>query len=157
MPGEFDRFRPNPYNLVEELTEQPRSYREAADLLIQARRDVKRAEDALEGLEAEIALDIKKNPEEYNLSKSPTVPDIKNLVIVDRRRKDLLKILRKAEYNRDILEANVKSWEGRKYSIQDLVKLRLADYYADPRVDEETRKMAEEQEIKKVFKPKRRD
>jgi hypothetical protein len=122
----------NIYQLPQEWRRQPQLMRKYGDRVAAAKKAVGLAEANLVVVQAEVDRAIRQEANE-----KPTEPAIKNAVILDPRCKAAkLKVL-DAQEELDYLVGTLRVLEHRKAALEDLVKLRLRDLFAEPTVPEE--------------------
>ncbi len=154
LPEDFDFHVINKHKLDEEWEHQPRLFRHYSEKLAVAERDHRLAETALELVEAEVELAIRKDTVSAGLEKG-TEGEIKKAVIVNKE-------VRKAKYNEidarykiDVLKAAVRTLEHRKAAIEGECQLFLANYFSKPRAGEVGKQM-EERKSDRAFGNKKR-
>lgn len=137
------------YKLDFECVRQPRLYRQQADLLADAELAYDEAKAAVDVAEAEIKYAmaraeqrIRKDPDLRggDTGKNPTEALIASYVItehgVEATKEKMYETIRNRDKAKNVmnhLKAVVKALEQRKDSIENLVKLFLNNYYAEPR------------------------
>lgn len=155
---DLDLFNINPHRLDEECVNQPRLRRKYGDLLAEAKRTLARAEKNLEEVKARTDFKIRKNPEAYGLtSERITENMVKVQVLLNKKVQQAEEEAINAQYEVDKLSGDVSAIEHRKTAIQDLTKLRLADYYADPKIDEEARHLLGKKKTDRAFRVRREE
>lgn len=141
-----DFFDIDPNALDKEWVNQPRLYytyaseaAEARDAWERAKAEKEVMEAEMEEAEAEVSLKIRRNPDGYNLEKV-TEDCIKKTVLLQAEYKAAQRLLFqaqqkviKAKSKLDLAEVAVKTLDHKKAALEDLVRLRLANYYAEPR------------------------
>lgn len=142
--------------LDEEWVAQPRLYRQHAEMAAEAARDLAFAKTQLSLAEAEARQVIKQAPEEYGLEGKTTVDDLKAAVATHKRVRRAQQDVIDKEYRADVVKAALRTIEHRKSALQDLVQLRLADYYAEPRLRGEPGKVMTEGKADRAFGHKKR-
>lgn len=149
---ECDLFKPDKNNLDEEWVNQPAMYLEYALKLADAKAEHDRAKANLEVVMAEEDLQIRRHPEDYGLEKI-TEKIVESTVLLQSKVSVASEKLIKTKHKVDILQAYVYALENRKKSLENLVQLRLAEYYAEPKLpkDSDLRDKYEEKERKRVF------
>lgn len=103
--------------------------------LAEAKADLAEAKANLDVVQAEIDRDIRSDPAKYNLDKI-TENSIRNVVVVQDRYRKALGALVDAQHSVDVLQSVVSAVDHRKSALEELVKLRLSDYYSECRVPE---------------------
>lgn len=159
---ELDIFEIDKNRLDEEWVNQQRNYNKAAHDMADAREALERAKaseevtnDELKFVEAEIELEIRKNPSKFDLEKV-TEEAIKKTVIVQEKRTKALRETYKARSARikaqhfyDICQADVFTLNNKKSAIESLVALDGRNYYSRPHVTGEDGERMKEMERKK--------
>ncbi|RJQ26123.1 hypothetical protein C4577_04275 [Candidatus Parcubacteria bacterium] len=158
------------YKLDDELVIQADLYDEYAKKLGEARADLEDAKNEVKVREddydiecAKVDLQVRKNPKNFGLDKL-TEPAIKCIILLDSN----VTTARKALYDarREVvdclrlhgaLDAMVGALDYKKRSLEDLVKLRLANYYSEPRLPkgkEDIRSEIQDSKRKKMYDSK---
>lgn len=142
--------------LDEEWIQQPRIRSQCADLVAEAKRDVEIASKEFEEAKAEVGKDIRTNYLAYGLEKC-TDSAVKELVPLQKEYKEALMAWIDAKYKLDKLTGRSIAVNDRKHSLENLVELRLADYFGDPRPRSENgRKAIEHIKQEKAFERMKR-
>jgi hypothetical protein len=115
-----------------EWVDQPKQYHDAAVALAAARKNVAEAEASLDLIEADLANAVRLTPPAFSLEKV-TVDIVKDKVTSLPERIRAVKTLRDAQYAADMAKALVDALSHRKTALENLVSLRLADYFSAPR------------------------
>jgi hypothetical protein len=115
-----------------EWVDQPKQYHEAAVALADAKKDVAEAEAQLDLIEAELANAVRLTPSAFGLEKL-TVDIVKDRVRVAPERVKALHDLNVKQHRADMAKALVDALSHRKTALENLVSLRLADYFSAPR------------------------
>jgi len=149
-------FEIDPNHLDKEWTLHPIVYHDMALKLADARKAYERASAEEDVIEAEVSLAIRRDPNKYDLPKA-TEDTVKQAVKLDQKYQRARMKAIGAKHDLDVLQAAVTTLEHKKYALQDLVKLRLADYFSEPRTtDVGTRDHMLENERERVFGKKKR-
>lgn len=117
--------------LDEAWLNQPKLYSAAALALAAARADLESAKADHELVMAELDHEIRKNPGKYGLEKISEASVEKAIIREDDYQKSLRKML-DAKDDVNTYQVQVDTLDHRKYALQDLVKLHLADYFSQP-------------------------
>jgi len=107
--------------------------------------------DALEVRKAQIDKAVRANPREFGIEKV-TNEALNNAATLDKEYRKLTEDLIQLKYEESMLEAAVKTMEHKKQSLENLVKLFLNNYYAEPSIP----KQAKENEEVKIEEEQRR-
>jgi len=125
----FDRFR-----LEVELENHVRLYHQYATILADVRQDHERAKAQREVVAAEVAQEVRKNPEAFGLVKAQPKEAVEEAVLLDPRYRKALSKEITAKHAVDMAQAAVSTLEHRKTAISKEVDLFLSGYWAKPRV-----------------------
>ncbi len=151
---EIDKFR-----LDEEWVEQPALYVEYAERLAEQMKRLDYAKSDLELTVAEIDKDIRLYFQtKYGLEKL-TENVVSNTIILQPRYQVALKALNETKHDVAILRAAVDGLDQRKSALENLVKLFLSSYFAQPQAPREAKEAMEDagkQSFADKTKPKKR-
>ena len=129
--GEPDLFNIDPNRLDSEWLIQPRTYRKEAEQLAKIRRQFEMAKADRDVTVAETAQGVRRNPAVYGVDKV-TEKAVEEIVTIKSREAEQKVI--DAKHALDVQQAMIDALDQRKHALEDLVKLRLAAYYADPKM-----------------------
>lgn len=129
-----DVFLIDRYNLAEEYVRQPDLRKEYSRKSADASEEYRRAKARLAVVEAEVKMEIRKDPASFELDKI-TEDSVKNAMVLDSRYQEALDEEIKAEHNAAIHSGYLRVLDDRKQSITDLLKMVLADFYPHPYID----------------------
>jgi len=133
--NEFENDRSiDKFELDEEWKKQPDLYFKWADLFAKASLLVDKIKDALEVRKAQIDKAVRANPKDFGIEKV-TNEAINNIVILDDEYRKLSQELIQAKYEESVLGAVVKTMEHKKQALENIVKLFLNNYYAEPAIE----------------------
>jgi GTP1/Obg family GTP-binding protein len=149
-----ETYEINKHKLDREWERQPRMYHEVADKLAEAESEVDYLKAKLELVQARISLLIRKEPSAYGLKKL-TESLIEKAVITDDEYQAALGDLNEAKNVARHLQADARYLEHRKSAIEHLSKLRIIDYWADPRIGGEERQKEADRVRREVFEKTR--
>lgn len=153
---EFDTFSAqiDEHRLDIEWKNQPAAYHHWSIELANAQKihDINKAK--LDVIKAELDKTIRDSPDKYGLIKI-TEPIVAAAVLMQSEHKAALKSVIKAKHDVDILKAAVFALNHKKDALENLVRLRLADYYSEPRADPANKETINEME-KKITRGGRR-
>lgn len=139
-------FSIDKYNLDSECLRQAELYNKYGNSLAMANYARDKSKDELNLLEAEIDAEIRAAPDEYGLPDRPTETAIKNTVYMDRRvvkkRKEYLEKSKEAA----IMEGSKWAMEHKKVALELLVKLQIANYYAEPHISDRDKESVNKKE-----------
>ena len=148
-------MEPDKNNLDEEWVKQPKLFTDWAIEAAAARLDYDEAKADVDVVRADISLDVRTNPEKYDIEKI-TEKAIDAAIVLDAAYVKAMHKLRKAKHRFEVASALVSGLEQRKSSLENLVKLRLANYFAEPQAPKECREEMEEMKKDRAFHPRRR-
>jgi len=132
------------FNLDQAWVKQPRLYFTWAKKAADARRDMDQLKADLEVTRAEIDSDVRRDPNSFGIETKITEKVVEAVVAQDVRCVGVLKRMREAKHRFDVVSAVVASLDQRKSALEQLVRLRLADYYSEPRAPKDKREEMEE-------------
>lgn len=121
--------------LDEEWLRQPRLVGSYAEQVANAREEMALAKADFELVEAELKLEVQKDPSAFNLEKA-TQGCIESAVVACKRYQRAQRQYIKTKHQVDVLEAVVSALEHKKRGLEKLVDLHLADYFSAPRPSE---------------------
>ena len=143
-----------------ELLDQPTLVIRYSILLAEAKQEQALAKENLELSKAEIDLDIRDNPNKYELQKV-TEAAITNVILLEEDYQKAQARFNKATFEVNVLQGAVYAVNDRKSSLENLVKLHGQQYFAGPSVPHdlsELRKQRQDETShdigKKIKKPK---
>jgi len=130
--------------LDKEWINQPKIFFRYASQLADARRRMEEVKAEADVVKAEIDLDIRSNPSNYNLEKT-TEALISNLILQQEKYQKALAKIRIKKHKVDILQAAVTALEHRKSALERLVSLHGQNYFSTPKApDNAGREIAED-------------
>ena len=135
------------YRLDEEWNDQPVIYARYALKAADARRQWDESKANLEVVKAELDRAIRKNPEEYGITKI-TETQISSTIVLQDDYKVANEEVISTHHNMDVVNAFVEALDQRKSALSKLVDLFLADYFSKPRASSTARDHMEEVEKK---------
>lgn len=122
-----------------EWERQPKLFHAAAEKLAEADSEVDRLKGIMELVKAEIELEVRREPTSFGIKGRVTDSAIEKIVIVDKRYQDAQEDYFTERRLARKLKAEVDYLSHRKTAIEYLSKLRIQDYFADPRIGEDER------------------
>jgi hypothetical protein len=134
---------PDPNNLIEEWSHQPKLYREWSTRLAKAKRKLRRRKAQLKLLEADLDAKIRKDPKKFGLAKL-SEPAISNAIIREVSHQKAERVLNQTQYKVEVLEGVVESLDERKWALQNMVALFGDDYTAEPNAKPQNREAVNE-------------
>lgn len=126
---DFDEMR-----LDREWKQQSDRYFNIGKMLAGAKSDHDELECALKLAKAEIDFDIRNNPNSYGISKI-TEAAVESSVLRSDRVQGLLKQIREARHECDILTAALEAMQHRKRALENMVRLHMTNYCSEPVAD----------------------
>jgi len=138
---EVDRF-----NLDEDLEKQYNLYLSYSELSVKAIKNRDKIKQQMELVQAELDIEIRKNPTEFGLKDKPTESGIKSAIIASVKYEKAFD-----EYLNACEECNVyggvlRALEHKKKALEKLSDLWIAGFYSKPNVNKE----AKESSVKKT-------
>jgi hypothetical protein len=95
------------------------------------KKEVDDAKEKLDLLKAEIEMDVRANPDKYNLAK-PTEAGIQSTILLQEKYQEQSKKYSQARYEYDVSVGAVRAIDQKKTALENLVKLLAASYFAGP-------------------------
>lgn len=145
------------YDLEKEWTKQPKLFFRWAGEAAAARLAVDEAKAALEIVRAEIDSEVRSDPEGHGIDGKVTEKMVEAVVVQSAVCILAVRKSQKAKHRYDIVSALVSALEQRKSALEYLVRLRLSDYFSEPRAPKEHREELEEMQKDRAFRPRRRE
>ena len=131
-----------------ELIEQPSLMQKYTQELAEAKLERDLAKEALDLKRAEIDLDVRDNPENYQLTKI-TEAAIGNCILMEDEYKELVKVYNEANFEVNVLQGVVSALDHRKSSLEKLVTLHGQNYFAGPVVPHDITELRREKEAER--------
>jgi hypothetical protein len=125
--------------------------------LAKARKRLDDAKSKLELVEAQVARDIRSDPEEYGIDSKVTEKAIEAAVIMSKAYREVVAEVNQATYEVGLVNANCTEIEHRKRSLEKLVDLHGQDYFAEPRASENSHEAVEEFTKRKARTKRRKE
>lgn len=151
MSDEPDFFAINQNELDREWVNQPKLCRRYSERLADAQRDLEQAETKLEVVDADLDYQIRKKM--GTGEKKLTEAAIKNRLVRSIEHIQAVERIQKQRHRVNILKAAVKTIDHRKTALENLVDLRLADYFSEPRVRKTNREAEHERSKHRARRP----
>lgn len=123
-----ERMKVDQFSLEEECKKQPLFYKDVGMIHVQARTIMKKARSFLKAKYAEIALEARRDPGKFGLTKV-TDASLDSAVITQKEYKELEEEMFQAEEDAEFLGVLLESAAQRKSMIRDLVTLYCRQYY----------------------------
>jgi len=136
---------------------------EARKALAQAKTDLAVGKSDLEVTKAELEVTARKTPEKFGIEKvtegsiAAAVANSEEFQEARDRMFDVQRRIDDCQHEVDVLDAALDAIDDRKHSLQDLVKLYLADYYGSPKAPEGAKDRMDDVEKRAVRKGRRPD
>lgn len=153
---ESNFFDLDPNQLDQEWVRQPALYHKHAMILADARKMHEEKKTALEVLKAEIDREVRSSPSEFGLEKI-TETVVASTVVIQPSYVRLQKEVIEARHNVAVAEAAVSTLDHRKKALENLVQLRLSDYFSEPRVKGEAREALDHERKRRIRNKGRED
>jgi len=122
--------------LDEEWLQHPILFHDLAEAVEDASFDCEAAKDRLDQIEAELSLDIRANPEQYdapiNKQGGPSEGTITSIIRMQPKYQKAKEAMRHAEHVLGHLKKDVRVMEHRKTALEELTKLHGQNYFASP-------------------------
>lgn len=134
---------------------------EARKALAQAKTDLAVAKSELDVTKAELEVTARKSPEKFGIEKvtegsvSAAVMNSSEYQEARDRMFDLQRRIDGFQHEVDVLDAALDAIDDRKHSLQDLVRLYLADYYGTPKAPEGAKERMDDVEKRSLRKGRR--
>jgi len=127
-----------------EWTRQSSLFCKYSELYANAAFERDTLKEKVEYIKAEVALDIRENPEAYGLSKV-TEGSIKELVTINQKVTDITDELLLATKNANILYGVKCAFEHKKAALESLGRLYVSGYFGDPKVESKAKAIIAEE------------
>lgn len=130
-----------------EWVRQPGLYHEWALKVAEAKERHAQAKVELDLVRAELDHEIRTHPSRYNLEKV-TETVVETTTIRQKEYQVALAVMNKAKYEMDVFQAAVEALDHKKKALENLVSLRLSDYFSEPKAPKGRRDEVSEMEMK---------
>ncbi len=137
---DFSIFDIDLSRLDEEWINQPKRFFRWASQLADAKERLDEQKARLDVVRAEVSLDIRERPSNYDLPDKLTENLISNAILQQDKYQEALKLVRVKKYRVDLVQAAVQAMDQRRSSLERLVSLHGQSYFATPRATEENAK-----------------
>jgi len=137
MSDYAEDLRINKHDLETEWLAQPNHYFHYSSRQADARLEMDQAKEELEQVKADLNLDIRSNPEKYNVPKV-TNESVAAAMVMEEDYSKASQALMQARHTHDIITSAVRAFEQRRAALENLVKLRLSQLHSSPKVDAES-------------------
>ena len=137
---DFSIFDIDLSRLDEEWIQQPKRFFRWASQLADAKERLDEQKARLDVVRAEVSLDIRERPSNYDLPDKLTENLISNAILQQDKYQEALKLVRVKKYRVDLVQAAVQAMDQRRSSLERLVSLHGQSYFATPRATEENAK-----------------
>jgi hypothetical protein len=141
-------------NLPDELVEQPQKFYDWAKEAVLASIDTTDAKDRYEVVKAEVELRIRQHPSLHNLPDKPTESSIRATVTTNRKVRRAFKKYLDALRTEKLLAKAERAFEHRKKSLEGLVTTNTQFFFANPKIDSQTRQTIDQDELLKSARSK---
>lgn len=143
------------FNLEREWTRQPKLYFLWARETAEARLAMDEAKADAELARAEADSAVRDDPVGHGINGKVTEKMVEAAVLQSAGHVGAVRKLARAKHRYEIMSALVSALEQRKSALENLVRLYLANYYAEPRAREHEEELEEIQKDR-AFRPARR-
>src|SRR5215831_6843416 len=123
-----------PDRLLEQWSVFARDYYHRSLETADARENYEIAKRALDVVEAELARDVRANPEDYGLTKAPSIPVVEQTVLLQKKYATAHQAVVDAEHALDIRKAVMGAMDAMKKGLEATTYLQQNAMYAEPRV-----------------------
>lgn len=120
-------------NLEDEWIVHPSNYLEYADIYAEAIEKRDNVKLKLEWIEANLDLDIRKNPAKYGFDTKPAEGAIKNTIKIQSKFREQSRLLIKATRRVNSMTGVKTAFEHKKHALGNLVSAKIAGFHAEPR------------------------
>lgn len=145
----------NEYELDVEWKNQPLAYYEFATKLADAKAKHDQAKSDLEVTKAKICLEIRQNPDAYQLDKI-TESTVSHALLTESEHMTATNTVILARHKVDMLQAVVTALDHKKRALESLVSLHGQKYFSEPITDHESNNVLEDMEKRKARKMRSR-
>jgi len=141
---EIDQF-----HLDREWMEQAGKYQRYAQLEAEAEHRKDKAKAQLDLVMAELDFKVRSNPQAYELKDKPNNDQVASMIVKqpEYQERQAAYFDAKREYNE--MDAVVEAMGHKKQALENLVKLKLSGYFAEPKVPREEQDRTTNEEIKR--------
>ena len=147
-----NRFKIDENKLDREWIDQPTLFYRSARRLAKARKDHEDAKALLALTEAELARDIRRDPEMFGLpAKAPANDIVEKTTLLQSEYTVARDSVILAKYKVDILQAAVDTLEHKKRALENLVHLLAINFRSEPVAPKAARDYTEKAERKEAF------
>lgn len=129
----------DPHKLDEEWLKQPVLYMQYSELVSKAQKVKDEAKEKIEVTKAELDSNIRSNPEKYDAPTDKkgeykiTEAWITGAILRDIRYQDAVKDFNEKNYELNMLQAAVKSFDHKKKALENIVQLWQGSYFSTPK------------------------
>jgi hypothetical protein len=116
-----------------EWLDQPSLMFKFAKSAAAAQREMDEAKEAIDVVKAELDLDIRNNPEKYDLAKI-TEGAITNTILTQEKYKEALAFYNQKKFEYNVIKGATNAVDARKTALENLVKLHGQQYFAGPKI-----------------------
>lgn len=125
--------------------EQPRLMIRYSRYAAECRYEYEQAKTNVDVVKAELDKQVRNNPSEFGIEK-PTEGAINSAIQASEKFQEAQKALHQAQYDLNVAQAAVKSIDGKKDALENLVRLHGQQYFAGPKVPRDLSKEWEQRE-----------
>ncbi len=150
---DFEILSIDPNLLDKEWLNQPRFFFQYAKMLADARQKWEESKANLKVIAAEA--DQKVRMKAVANEERITEAAVNSAVLRRNDYKEAEQAVFTAKHNVDVLDAAVEALRHRKDALENLVRLRLAQYFGDPKVEATARRMLDDMQMRRTVKDRR--
>ena len=151
MPSEPDFFTIDKNQLDREWVLHDRLVKRWGEQLAQAQLDLEQAETKLEVIDADLDYKIRRRAERAKTK--ITEAGVKNQIIRSIEHIDAVNKIQKLRYAVNMVKIAVKRADHHKTALENLVDLRLADYFSEPRAGRKSQEHLDERVAQRARRP----
>ena len=146
-----NRLAINLQNLHRDIAEHPAYYAEIAEIGAEAKAAMHAAKANKDVIDAEVASEIRSNPEKFGLTKV-TEASIKEALTMDSRVRSAQSMFLGAQENSEMIAVLVNAFEHRRSMLNNEVQLYIANYWTEntPVVSSDDKQALREERIDAV-------
>ena len=137
------------HNLDKECVKLPSDYLKYSHLAADAKRDLEDMKNKLEVIQAELAKDIRSNPENFGLEKVTEKAVDMTVLTLPRYQKALAR-MHTLKHNADLAQSVVWALEHKKRTLTLLVELFGMGYFSSPKISKQGKEAVMEKTMRRL-------
>ena len=153
--NDHDFYEIDANRLDAEWVSQAKRYHHYAEKLAECRRAWEQAKAERDIVAAEKDKEIRSHPGRFGLEKV-TEPVVEKTILLSKGYQAANQAVIEAKYALDIVQAAVDTLDHKKKALENLVSLRLSDYYAEPRAPRGAGRAVDDMETDRAFGTRKR-